>query len=45
MLSGLDLTVAKGESLVVVGQSGIGKSVLLKHVIGLLKPDSGTIEI
>jgi phospholipid/cholesterol/gamma-HCH transport system ATP-binding protein len=45
VLSGLDLTVTRGESLVLVGQSGIGKSVLLKHVIGLLKPDSGTVEI
>lgn len=45
VLSELDLTVAKGESLVLVGQSGIGKSVLLKHVIGLLKPDSGAVEI
>ncbi len=45
VLSALDLTVQKGESLVLVGQSGIGKSVLLKHVIGLLKPDSGTVEI
>ena len=45
VLAGLDLEVQKGESLVLVGQSGIGKSVLLKHVIGLLKPDSGTIEV
>ncbi len=45
VLIGLDLEVKKGESLVLVGQSGIGKSVLLKHVIGLLKPDSGTVEI
>ncbi|HSB62742.1 MAG TPA: ATP-binding cassette domain-containing protein [Thermoanaerobaculia bacterium] len=45
VLVGLDLEVKKGESLVLVGQSGIGKSVLLKHVIGLLKPDSGTVEI
>lgn len=45
VLDGLDLTVPKGESLVVLGKSGIGKSVLLKHVIGLLEPDSGTVEI
>ena len=45
VLVGLDLEVQKGESLALVGQSGIGKSVLLKHVIGLLKPDSGTIEV
>ncbi len=45
VLVGLDLEVRKGESLALVGQSGIGKSVLLKHVIGLLKPDAGKIEI
>lgn len=45
MLDGLDLDVLKGESLVLLGQSGIGKSVLLKHVIGLLEPDAGTVEI
>jgi phospholipid/cholesterol/gamma-HCH transport system ATP-binding protein len=45
VLEGLDLTVAAGESVVVVGKSGTGKSVLLKHVIGLLKPDAGTVEI
>jgi len=45
VLIGLDLEVRKGESLVLLGQSGIGKSVLLKHVIGLLKPDSGTVEL
>src|ERR1035437_11124480 len=45
VLSGLDLTVTRGESLVLVGQPGIGKSVLLKHVVGLQKPDSGTVEI
>jgi phospholipid/cholesterol/gamma-HCH transport system ATP-binding protein len=45
VLSGLDLSVAEGESLVVVGKSGMGKSVLLKHAIGLLTPDAGTVEI
>jgi phospholipid/cholesterol/gamma-HCH transport system ATP-binding protein len=45
VLDGLDLAVARGESLVVVGKSGTGKSVLLKHVIGLLRPDAGTVEI
>jgi phospholipid/cholesterol/gamma-HCH transport system ATP-binding protein len=37
------LAVAPGESLVVVGPSGTGKSVLLKHLIGLLRPDSGEV--
>jgi phospholipid/cholesterol/gamma-HCH transport system ATP-binding protein len=45
VLDRLDLAVATGESLVIVGKSGTGKSVLLKHVIGLLVPDAGTVEI
>jgi phospholipid/cholesterol/gamma-HCH transport system ATP-binding protein len=45
VLDRLDLSVAAGESLVILGKSGTGKSVLLKHVIGLLKPDAGTVEI
>jgi phospholipid/cholesterol/gamma-HCH transport system ATP-binding protein len=45
VLDRLDLSVAPGESLVILGKSGTGKSVLLKHVIGLLKPDAGTVEI
>jgi len=45
VLDRLDLSVAPGESLVILGKSGSGKSVLLKHVIGLLKPDAGTVEI
>jgi phospholipid/cholesterol/gamma-HCH transport system ATP-binding protein len=45
VLCGANLTVNKGESMVVIGQSGSGKSVLLKHLIGLLKPDSGEIYI
>ena len=43
VLNQLDLTVAKGETLVIIGRSGCGKSVLLKHIIGILKPDSGEI--
>ncbi len=43
VLSGTTLTIAKGESLVIIGQSGCGKSVLLKHLIGLMKPDSGDV--
>jgi len=45
VLDGVDLDVHDGESVVVIGQSGVGKSVLLKCVIGILKPDSGTIQI
>ncbi|MFQ5500043.1 MAG: ABC transporter ATP-binding protein [Candidatus Zixiibacteriota bacterium] len=43
VLSGLDFGVGSGESIVVIGQSGCGKSVLLKHLIGLMGPDSGTV--
>lgn len=43
VLQGLNLTIEKGETLVVIGRSGCGKSVLLKHIIGILKPDSGRI--
>lgn len=43
VLDGIDLAVAEGESLVIVGPSGTGKSVLLKHLIGLIKPDSGKV--
>jgi phospholipid/cholesterol/gamma-HCH transport system ATP-binding protein len=45
VLDGVDLSVAEGESLVVVGPSGTGKSVLLKHLIGLVAPDSGKVYI
>lgn len=45
VLRGVNLTVEKGETMVVIGQSGSGKSVLIKHLIGLLKPDSGEVYI
>lgn len=45
VLSGLDFSVEKGESLVVIGGSGTGKSVMLKCILGILKPDSGTIYV
>jgi phospholipid/cholesterol/gamma-HCH transport system ATP-binding protein len=45
VLEGVNLDVQPGESVVVIGQSGVGKSVLIKCVIGILKPDAGTIEI
>jgi phospholipid/cholesterol/gamma-HCH transport system ATP-binding protein len=45
VLRGVSLTVEKGETMVVIGQSGSGKSVLIKHLIGLLRPDSGEIYI
>jgi phospholipid/cholesterol/gamma-HCH transport system ATP-binding protein len=45
VLDGMSIDVAAGEALVVIGGSGTGKSVLLKHIIGLLKPDSGTVRV
>ena len=45
VLNGVNLDIEKGESLVILGGSGTGKSVLLKHIIGLLKPDKGKIFI
>jgi phospholipid/cholesterol/gamma-HCH transport system ATP-binding protein len=43
VLDGIDLTVGRGKTLAVLGRSGTGKSVLLKLIIGLQKPDSGSI--
>ena len=45
VLDGIDLTVGSGKTLAVLGRSGTGKSVLLKLIIGLQKPDSGSIRI
>ena len=43
ILRGISLDIKDGESVAIIGKSGIGKSVLLKHVIGLLSPDSGEV--
>jgi phospholipid/cholesterol/gamma-HCH transport system ATP-binding protein len=43
VLDGIDLSIAHGESLVVIGGSGTGKSVMIKCVLGILKPDAGQI--
>jgi len=43
VLEGIDLDINKGESISIIGQSGCGKSVLLKHIIKLLEPDKGTV--
>jgi phospholipid/cholesterol/gamma-HCH transport system ATP-binding protein len=45
ILDGVDLTVENAKITVIIGRSGEGKSVLLKHIIGLLKPDSGNITL
>jgi len=45
VLNNLNLTIKKGETTVIIGRSGCGKSVLLKHIIGLMKPDSGQVFI
>jgi len=43
VLDGVDFYVAEGETVALLGPSGTGKSVLLKHIIGLIKPDSGEV--
>jgi phospholipid/cholesterol/gamma-HCH transport system ATP-binding protein len=45
VLRGVDLTIARGTSMVVIGGSGTGKSVLLKSVLGLVRPDAGVISL
>ena len=43
VLCGVDLALAKGETTVIIGESGVGKSVVLKHIVGLLRPDHGEV--
>jgi len=43
VLDGVSLSIPEGQSLVIIGASGTGKSVLLKHIVGLLKPDDGEV--
>ena len=43
VLNGVNLTIKDGETMVVIGRSGGGKSVLLKHIIGLMQPDQGQV--
>lgn len=45
VLKNLDLTIHDGETIVIIGRSGIGKSVLLKHIVGIMEPDQGKILI
>lgn len=45
VLRGINLEIDTGETIVIIGRSGCGKSVLIKHIVGLLIPDSGTIKV
>jgi phospholipid/cholesterol/gamma-HCH transport system ATP-binding protein len=45
VLNGIDLDIAKGKSLVVIGGSGTGKSVMIKSVLGIIRPDEGSIMV
>ncbi len=45
VLRGVNLKIETGETMVIIGRSGCGKSILLKHIIGILKPDSGKISV
>ena len=45
VLHGVDLQIDEGESVVIIGGSGCGKSVLPRHIIGLVQPDEGTVKI
>ncbi|MBW7843426.1 MAG: ABC transporter ATP-binding protein [Ignavibacteriales bacterium] len=45
VLQGVNLTIEAGETIVIIGRSGCGKSVLIKHIVGLLEPDSGFVKV
>ncbi|MBI4566297.1 MAG: ABC transporter ATP-binding protein [Planctomycetes bacterium] len=45
VLTGLRLSIRRGETICIIGESGTGKSVTLKHIVGLLRPDRGTVRI
>ena len=45
VLDGLSFSIGKGETFAVIGPSGTGKSVTLKHIVGLIEPDAGTVEV
>jgi phospholipid/cholesterol/gamma-HCH transport system ATP-binding protein len=45
VLSGFSLTVKEGETMVIIGFSGTGKSVAIKHIVGLLRPDQGSVKV
>ena len=43
VLKGINLSIFEGKTTVIVGESGKGKSLVLKHILGLMKPDSGQV--
>jgi phospholipid/cholesterol/gamma-HCH transport system ATP-binding protein len=45
VLKGINLTINKWETIVIIGRSGCGKSVLIKHIVGLLQPDEGYVKV
>lgn len=45
VLRGINLTIGSGETIAIIGRSGCGKSVLIKHIVGLLFPDSGFVKV
>src|SRR5271169_2573058 len=45
VLNGVNLSIGKGELIAIIGESGGGKSVLLRHLIGLLKPEQGKVVV
>jgi phospholipid/cholesterol/gamma-HCH transport system ATP-binding protein len=45
VLRGINLDIDTGETLVIIGRSGCGKSVLIKHIVGLLSPDEGVVKV
>jgi len=45
VLRGINLSVEKGEILCIIGKSGTGKSVILKHLVGIIEPDKGSISV
>lgn len=45
VLDGINLQIEKGETIVIIGRSGSGKSVLIKHIVGLLMPDEGHVKV
>ena len=45
VLTGVNLNINNGKTTVIIGRSGCGKSVLIKHIVGLLQPDSGWVKV